>query len=165
MKRTSRVAVCTSQLGDSALTRVASGTTAVRAIASLWQSSTAQFDDHSASIPALRRPSRIRFQTFEGARIAARIAETRVVRLPCRDRPESRAGRQREVMLHRFTGLRFVTGQSQRRDEACMWIRSCWSRSRSPGAPSRSPDRTASARNRSADFRQYHITQHADRAD
>lgn len=60
MKRTSRVAVCTSQLGDSALTRVASGTTAVRAIASLWQSSTAQFDDHSASIPALRRPSRIR---------------------------------------------------------------------------------------------------------
>jgi len=59
----------------------------------------------------------------ENARIAVRVGELRLVRLPRRDRPESRARRQSEEMLQRFPGLRLITGQSQRRSEGCIWKR------------------------------------------
>ena len=59
------------------------------------------------------------FVTFEDARIGIHIGESRFIRLQCRDRPELRAGRHRKILLQRFAGLRFTTGQSQRRSEDC----------------------------------------------
>ena len=98
--------------------------------------------------PGLAQAFVLPFESFEGARIGDPLWGWRIVRLQRRDRPELCAGRHRKVMLQRFTGLRFMTGQSQRRSEESYVETGCWSQSRSPGVPSRSPDRTASARNR-----------------
>ena len=63
--------------------------------------------------PRLAQALDLPVERLENARIGGRIDPMRVERLPRRDRPGSYAGRQREVTLQRFAGLRLTTGQAE----------------------------------------------------
>ena len=66
--------------------------------------------------PDLAQALELPVNRFEIARIAVRIGEELIQRLPRRDRLGP-VGNRREVILEGFMGLRLVTGQGERRDE------------------------------------------------